>query len=61
MLAELSTVFTQVIKWIGEFITALTTTETGALNAILPLFLLGLGVTLISVCARMLRSIMWGN
>lgn len=59
MLAELSTIFTQVITWVGQFVTALTS-EGGALNGLLPLLVIGIGISLVMVCVKIVRKITWG-
>lgn len=60
MLETLGSIFTEVIAWVGEFVTALLTAE-GALSGLLPLFLVGVAISLTMVCVRIVRKIMWGN
>lgn len=48
---------TQVIGWIGEVITALLS---GELSALLPLFALGVVVSVIMLAVRVVRSFTWG-
>lgn len=57
MLDSISTMFTQVITWIGEFVTALTT---GSLSGLLPLFSIGIGISLAMVIMKLIRKITWG-
>lgn len=59
MLAEISTVFTQVITWLGEFLTALTGTD-GALKALFPLLAISVGISLLLICIKVVRRIIWG-
>lgn len=59
MLVEISSVFTQVITWLGEFLTALTG-ETGALAALWPLMAISIGVSVLMVCIKIVRRIVWG-
>lgn len=59
MLAQLSTMFTQVITWIGEFVTALTSSG-GALSGLLPLFVIGIAISLAMVITKLIRNITWG-
>lgn len=59
MLAEISNVFTQVITWLGEFLSALTG-ETGALAALWPLMAISIGVSVLMVCIKIVRRIVWG-
>lgn len=60
MLAQLSTMFTQVITWIGEFVTALTATD-GALSGLLPLFVIGIAISLAMVIMKLIRKVTWGS
>lgn len=47
----------QVIGWIGEVISALLT---GELSALLPLFAIGIVVSVIMLGTRVIRSFTWG-
>lgn len=47
----------QVIGWIGDVITALLT---GELSALLPLFAIGIVVSVIMLGTRVIRSFTWG-
>lgn len=47
----------QVIGWIGEVITALLT---GELSALLPLFAIGIVVSVIMLGTKVIRSFTWG-
>lgn len=60
MIEQLTTVFTAVLGWFGNFVTALTTSE-GSLYALLPLLFIGVAVSLIMVGVKIVRKIMWGN
>lgn len=60
LLGTLGSVFTKMISWLGEFTTALFTTE-GALSPIAPLFFIGIAVSLIMVAVKIYRKIAWGN
>lgn len=57
MLAQLSSMFTQVIAWIGEFVTALTS---GDMAGLLPLFVIGIAVSLAMVIMKLIRKVTWG-
>lgn len=59
MLTEISTVFTQVITWLGEFLTALTG-DAGALADLWPLMAISIGVSVLMVCIKIVRRIVWG-
>lgn len=59
MLTSISSIFTQIIDWIGEFVTALTATD-GALAPLLPLFAIGIGISLAMVIMKLIRKITWG-
>lgn len=59
MLTEISTVLTQFIGWVGEVVKSLTTSGED-LNALLPLFVLGIGVSLFGIIFRWIKKITWG-
>lgn len=59
MLTEVSTVFTQVIGFLGEFVTSLTA-ESGGLAGLWPLMAISIGISLLFVCIKVVRSIIWG-
>lgn len=59
MLAQLSAIFTEIIAWVGEFVSALTATD-GALAGLLPLLVIGIGISLVMVCVKIVRKITWG-
>lgn len=60
MFSTLSTVFSAVIGFVGQFVTALTSTD-GALEGLQELFLLGVAIALISFCVGLARRIIWGS
>lgn len=59
MLTQIGNAFTEVLGWLGEFLTSLTS-DTGELAPLLIIFTLGVGVTLAHFCARFIKSLMWG-
>lgn len=59
MLEAVTTSLTSVLSWFGEVIKSLTTSD-GALNALLPLFAVGIGVSLVMIVVKVVRSIVWG-
>lgn len=59
MLEQIGTVLTQFISWIGEVVTALTTTG-GDLYALLPLFAIGIAVSVFMVAFKAIRKVTWG-
>lgn len=59
MLAEIGTVLTEFISWVGEIVTALTTSG-GALYSLLPLFAIGIAVSVFMVCFKCIRRVTWG-
>lgn len=59
MLVQIGNSFTEVLGWIGEFLTSLTS-DAGDLAPLLIIFTLGVGVTLAHFCARFIKSLMWG-
>lgn len=59
MLTTIGNVFTQVINWCGEVFDSLTATD-GALNGLMELLAIGIGISLVLVAVRVIRSIAWG-
>lgn len=59
MLEQIGTVLTQFISWIGEIVTALTTTG-GDLYSLLPLFAIGIAVSVFMVAFKAIRRVTWG-
>lgn len=57
MVAAVSAALTQVIAWIGEVITAITT---GELAALLPLFAIGIAISVLLFGIRAVKSVIWG-
>lgn len=64
MLTHLGTVFTAVIGYFGNVVTALTDTTSstpGAFSVLLPLFLVGIACSLVLLGIKVIRKIVWGN
>lgn len=59
MLEAVSSGITTVIGWIGTVITALVSTD-GQLNALLPLFAVGIAISAILLGVKIVRSVVWG-
>lgn len=59
MLTALGSAFTSIITYVGEFITSLTSSG-GALSALLPLFAIGIAISLVMVCVKIVRKVVWG-
>lgn len=59
MLQAVTDAITQVLTWVGTVITSLTGT-TGALNALLPLFAIGIAISAVLLGIRIIRSVVWG-
>lgn len=59
MIAAVTTAIGDVIGWVGEVITALTGTS-GALNALLPLFAVGIAISAILLGVKIIKSVVWG-
>lgn len=59
MIEAVTTAVPTVIGWVGSVVTAMTTTE-GQLNALLPLFAIGIAVSAFAFGIRAIRSIVWG-
>lgn len=64
MLDQIGTNFTEVLGWFGEFVNNLVNTPAeGAqtLHALLPIFLLGVSISIILLGVKITRRLMWGN
>lgn len=59
MLAAVTSGLTEVIGWVGTVVTALTS-ETGALNDLLPLLAIGVAVSALMLGIKAIRSFIWG-
>lgn len=59
MVAAVTSALTTVFGWIGTFITELTGTS-GNLNALLPLFAVGIAISVILLGIKIVKSIVWG-
>ncbi len=60
MLEAVTSGITTVIGWIGDVITAITSTS-GDLNQLLPLFAIGIAISAILLGIKVIRSIIWGG
>lgn len=64
MLEQIGLNFTQVLGWFGQFINNLVTVPAEGeetLYAILPIFLLGISISIILLGVKITRRLMWGN
>lgn len=59
MVTALGTAFTNIINYVGQFITSLVG-ENGALADLLPLFAIGIAISLVMVCVKIVRKVVWG-
>lgn len=59
MLAAVTSGLTTVIDWIGTVITAIVG-ETGALKELLPLFAIGIAISVVFLGVKAIKSIVWG-
>jgi hypothetical protein len=59
MLAAVTSGLTTVITWVGTVITAITG-ENGALAPLLPLFAIGIAISVVFLGIKAIRSIVWG-
>lgn len=59
MLAAVTSGLTTVIGWVGTVITAITG-ESGALADLLPLFAIGISISVVFLGVKAIRSIVWG-
>lgn len=54
-----TTAFTSMISLVGEFLTALTSSE-GSLYPLLSLFGIGIAISLVMVAVKIVRKVTWG-
>lgn len=59
MLAAVTSGLTTVISWVGTVITAITG-ENGALAPLLPLFAIGIAISVVFLGIKAIRAIVWG-
>lgn len=59
MLSAVTSGLTTVIGWVGTVITAITG-ENGALAPLLPLFAIGIAISVVFLGIKAIRSIVWG-
>lgn len=59
MLTAVTSGLTTVISWVGTVITAITG-ESGALAPLLPLFAIGIAISVVFLGIKAIRSIVWG-
>lgn len=60
LLGQVGSALTEVVGWCGDVVTAVTTTE-GALNPLLPLWAVGIGISAMMLGIRVMRGFAWGN
>lgn len=59
MMTALSTAFTAVVGFVGQVVTALVG-ESGTLTDLLPLFVIGIAISLVMVVVKIIRKVTWG-
>jgi len=59
MLAAVTSGLTTVISWVGTVITSITGAD-GALAPLLPLFAIGIAISVVFLGIKAIRSIVWG-
>ena len=59
MLEAVGTALTNVLGWVGEVVSSLTAAE-GDLSALLPLFAIGIGVSVFMFAMKAIRKVTWG-
>lgn len=62
LLNAVTSAISSVIEWIGTFIQSLITggAEPGALNALLPLFAVGIAISAVLLGVKIVKSVVWG-
>lgn len=61
MVSAVTTALSTVIGWCGTVITALIDADDGDLNALLPLFAVGIAISALFFGIKAIRSIVWGR
>lgn len=59
MLEAVTSGLTTVVSWVGTVISAMTT-EAGQLGELLPLFAIGISVSVLFLGVKVVKSIIWG-
>ena len=59
LITEIGNAVTSIIGWAGNVVTAVVG-ESGQLNALLPVFALGIGVSVVMLGVKVIRSFTWG-
>ena len=52
--------FNAIIGLVGNFVTNLTDSTNGKLTDLLPLFAVGIAISLVLLCVKIVRKITWG-
>lgn len=60
MISAITSALSTVIGWAGTVITALTDSTDGALNGLLPLFAVGIAISVLMLGVKVIRKIVWG-
>ena len=60
MLKAVGDVLTAFIGYVGDIVTSLLNAETGALSPLLPLFAIGIAVSVFMVAFKAIRKVTWG-
>lgn len=62
MIAAVTTALTDILGWVKTVIDSILTTgeQAGALNALLPLFAVGIGISVLFLGVKVIKSIVWG-
>lgn len=59
MLGLIGSTLTELIKWIGQVVTSLTS-DSGDLNALLPLLVISVTVSVFMLAVRAIKGFIWG-
>lgn len=60
MLEQVTTALGTVISWVGDVVSALTTTD-GALSALMPLMAVGISISALMLGVKAIKSFAWGT
>lgn len=59
MIASIGENLTEIIKWLGQVLSAVVT-ESGALSALMPVFTLGIAISITMLGAKVIKLFTWG-
>lgn len=59
MVAQVTTMLTQLLEWIGTVISSLTGSS-GGLSELLPLVMIAVAISLVMLAVKVIKKVIWG-